>query len=589
MAEFFRQDPSYIPISARIKYNLTSSELLRNDRVYLENATKCASVIDTTQKLLRKYTFHVVQREVWAAKQHLLRKYIDHGLTVTQMILVYERFQQKNKYSLIPYTDGYLAKVAFYNYIFTDLNNITQYLNCDFNQLTNLLQIRKNLSQGSNGTRNTTNSHNLNDKNLPHNTTTHTQDLTPAFDYESDNASHTKTPTTTTQETPSPEAAQLPQLPPSPQPEPKDPPSVLNNANINTANININVTNNSNDKDISNHNTTNFMNNSPANTFHKTTTTPKNTTPTIYNPYTKDYQYKSLSTPRAKSTQSIAINNTITPNEKPIAKTQTKPTNQPKSTNDSDESAALDELRKLMDEHIESDSTFNETQDSNTESTSQVEYIDRDITLETFYQYPVAAELTNKVTEELKNILPKITHNFNNKRKILDTEEEAANAALAWYHQVRTKNATENVAKAIEEKTETPSKTIQELIDDSINKSIMKTSNKIAKSVEQQIRKKSSGPTRDQRGQAVPTSTGQDSRNNINQQSSTLSTPSSNTTTPQSQDLLNTTTTPPNPSKIITWDDYLRHKHRKTQRMKTRNKRINQNAKNAKWKPPSQR
>ena len=78
MAKFFRQDSSYIPISARIKYNLTSSELLCNDHIYLENAAKCATVVDITQNLVRKYTFNVVQREVWAAKQHLICKYIKH-------------------------------------------------------------------------------------------------------------------------------------------------------------------------------------------------------------------------------------------------------------------------------------------------------------------------------------------------------------------------------------------------------------------------------------------------------------------------------------------------------------------------------
>ena len=127
-----------------------------------------------------------------------------------------------------------------------------------------------------------------------------------------------------------------------------------------------------------------------------------------------------------------------------------------------------------MDEHIESDPTFNNTQDSRDNISSNIEHFGRDITLETFYQYPIAAELSNDVTEELKQVLPKITHNFNNKRKTLDAEEEAANAALTWYHQIRTKTATEKVAKVIEEGQETPSKTIQQLIDESINKSLEK-------------------------------------------------------------------------------------------------------------------
>ena len=101
---------------------------------------------------------------------------------------------------------------------------------------------------------------------------------------------------------PSPEATQLPPLPPSLSNKQTDSPSVLNHANINAANININVTNNNNEKENANHNTTNFTNNSLTNTFHKTTTTQTNTTPIIFNPFTKDYKYKSLSTPRNKPT-----------------------------------------------------------------------------------------------------------------------------------------------------------------------------------------------------------------------------------------------------------------------------------------------
>ena len=193
--------------------------------------------------------------------------------------------------------------------------------------------------------------------------------------------------------------------------------------------------------------------------------------------------------------------NTITPNDKPAAKPQTIPMKATNIQNDTTKSTALDVHQKLMDEHIESDLTFDNTQDSRDNISSNTEHSDRDITLETFYQYPIAAELSNDVTEELKQVLPKITHNFNNKRKILDAEEEAANAALAWYHQIRTKTATEKVAKVIEEEQEAPSKTIQKLIDKSINKSLEKTSHKIAQSVKKINSKKifrpNSRPERD--------------------------------------------------------------------------------------------
>ena len=594
MADFFRQDPSYIPISARIKYNLTASEHLRTDHVYLENARKCEKVVHIAQKLLRKYTFNVVQREVWAAQQHLLHKYIEHGLTVTQMILVFEKFKQKNKYTRIPYTDGYLAKVAFYNYIFTDINNITTYLNCDLNQLVDLLQNRKNLSQEYTTNDDANTQKTTAEKSSTSTNETFTQNLNSTFDYESDNTHPNHTSPTPSDEDTSPEEAQLPPLPPPPKTNLNNQPSVSNNTNINTTHININVTNNNNDTDSSHHNTTNFTTNAPTTTLRETTTKQKQTTSTIINPYATEYKYKAFPTPQ-KTTTNPTNKNTITPNDK----TQTNPTTnhaiQPPTQTDTDplaayetmendETAALTELQKLMENHINSNPIDDNTQQSNTDSNHTTGNTDRDITLETFYTHPPAAELTNKVTEELQNILPKITHNFNSQRKSIDTQEEAANAALAWYHQTRTKQATENVAQAIAEQPSTPSKTLQELIDESINKSITKTSNKIAKTVEKQIRKKSSGPTPDQGQKAKQTSTGPSSTKNIAKPSST---PSPHSSTTNSQDLLQTTNTPPNPSKLITWDDYLKHKHHKTQRMKMRNKRQSQNARNAKWQKPS--
>ena len=45
------------------------------------------------------------------------------------MILLFEKIQHKNKYGNLPYDDGYLSKVSFYNYIFADLTNISKYLN----------------------------------------------------------------------------------------------------------------------------------------------------------------------------------------------------------------------------------------------------------------------------------------------------------------------------------------------------------------------------------------------------------------------------------------------------------------------------
>ena len=272
MVVFFRQDPSYIPISARIKHKLTSSELLQHVHIYLENSSNCAKVVELTQKLLRKYTFNVVRREVWAAKHNLLHKYIEHGLTVTQMLIVFEKIQQKNKYSLIPYTDGYLSKVAFYNYIFSDITHISKYLDFNLNEITTQLQYRKNLTQESNTS---SNPHSI--KHIPSTITnennptpTDPQELTQEFDYNADNDNETNS-SHTTSNSPTPDEAQLPPLPPSPPIIPAEPPSIPKHSNINTTNININVNNNRTSENSSNTNSTNF-----------TTITQKCTTSTIF-------------------------------------------------------------------------------------------------------------------------------------------------------------------------------------------------------------------------------------------------------------------------------------------------------------------
>ena len=169
-----------------------------------------------------------------------------------------------------------------------------------------------------------------------------------------------------------------------------------------------------------------------------------------------------------------------------------------------EESIGLDELQQLLKEHTTNNTNIKSTQDSS--DTSQLPYnnntYERDITLETFYLHPEAAELTNHVTNKLTEILPTITHNFNNKRKTIESEEEAANAALAWYHQIRTKKATENVVTALENAEKTPTKTIQELVNDSVSNALNKTSNQLVKTVEKQLRKKSSGLPRNQDWQA---------------------------------------------------------------------------------------
>ena len=423
--------------------------------------------------------------------------------------------------------------------------------------------------------------------------TTHAaKDLSNAFDYNSDDNTAEPPPQGSYTETYATEHAQLPPLPPlppTPPPQPKDPPSVLNNANINTANININLSTNHH-VNTSNNNTSHLSSKKPNTTNIDHNNTTKMHTTTIVNPYAKPNKNTTNPqvTPIKLNTKNNNTNNTTTTihqtNEPPIPSSQ--------STNDTDENEnqALEELRKMLDDHVNNTNNNEHTPSTQTSRSSLMQdnpHSNRDITLETFYQYPPAAELTTKVTEELTKILPKLTHNFNSKRKSIECEEEAANAALAWYHRIKTKTATEAVATAIDQQPIATPQTIQELIDDSITKSISKTSNQIVKTVEKQIRKKSSGLTHDQGRKAKHTYTGPDSNDTTNKTSMTPSTPNSETTTstqPHSQALL--TTTQPKPSNLITWDDYLNNKRRKTQKMKWRNQsnNHNRNARNAKWK-----
>ena len=582
MAEFFRRDSSYIPISARIKYKLTSSSLLQHDQIYLENASKCATVVDLAQKLLRRYTFQVVEREVWAARQNLLNKYIEHGLTVTQMILLFEKIQQKHKYGNIPYNDEYLSKVSLYNYIFEDLTNISKYLNCNINELTEILQDRRNLSQDTiqptykqtSQTETTTDTQ----TNTAHN-------LRNSFDYASDENTEQNPTQQSYTETYATEHAQVPPLPPTPPLEPKNPPSVLHKASINTANININLSTNHH-ANTTNNTTSNLSTRESSTTIIENSKANKISATTIINPYTKTN--KNSHTPRVTPLKPPAKTNVVdteTTNDKDQSQI---PSSQSTNSTDQSEHQALEELRKMINNHIKENKTDKNasfTQTSSSSLYSDQQNTSRDITLETFYQHPPAADLTTKVKDELMKILPKLTHNFNSKRKSIECEEEAANAALAWYHKIKTKNATEAVSNAIDQQPTATPTTIQELINDSVNKSISKTSNQIVRTIEKQIRKKSSGPTHDQGQKAKPTYTGQDTKNTTNTKStnSSIATLESTTSTqPHSQALLKTTQ--PKTSNLITWDDYLNHKKKKTQRMKWRNQTNNRNARNAKWK-----
>ena len=400
------------------------------------------------------------------------------------MILLFEKIQQQNKYGNLPYDDGYLAKVSFYNYIFADLTNISKYLNCNLTDLTDILQNRKKLSQETlplnNPRIHTSENHSP--------TFTQTvQDLSEKFDYTSDDNQDKKLSQDSQKDMSISEHAQLPPLPPTPPPQLKDSPSsVLHKANINTANININLSTNHHTNSTNNI-TTHLTSTRPHNNITDNSSKNRITTTNIINPYAKST--KPNKTQQVTPTKTSTTINTKNTTNSLSNETTTQLSSQSTDSTEQEEINALEELRQMINDHIKTNNEkiFTQNTTSLTEQDSQENC--RDITLETFYQHPQAADLTIKVTAEVTKILPKITHNFDSKCKSIKSEEEAANAALAWYNQLKTKKVTEDVTKALDQQLIASPKTIQELIDASINKLLSKTSNQIVKTVEKQIRK----------------------------------------------------------------------------------------------------
>ncbi len=597
MVEFFQQDPSYIPISARFKYKLTSSDLLTGDQIYIENAAKCEQILDLTQKLLRKHTFIVVKREAWAARKHLQEKFIEHGLTITQMLTLYEKIQFKTKYGNLPFPDGYLAKVALYNYIFADADNISLYLDCDLDSITKLLQTRLNLSQDGH-TKNTSN-----DTASPaqpnDNNHTNTQDNT------SPTITNTNSPSPTPESQSTINHAQLPPIPPpndtdTLQPTTHTSPTINNNTNCNihvTTNQN-NINNTTNDNDN--------QSNSPPQVSTTTPNTSTNTTRrTLVNPYARAYTYTSPnittannrfpttrpSNPNPNQTQH---NNTITPthtNQPTGLHNQRHPTpntnqninsNSTNNTTNSDDNTTINELLRLFDQETCMDATSqsDDTEPSNTMESQDIldplsEPRTTDITLETFPNCKSAYDLTTTVSKKLAEILPMLTYGFREEKTTIENEEEAATTALAWYNQLKLKTATEQVVQALDSQPTATPQTLQALITDTVEQQMAKASPKLAKSIEKNLRKNSSGQTRAQTSTATTNDSG------LNTQTSTdnlCDNPSPNISLQNTQRLTphfttlshNPPTTPNNNSKSITWDDYLTNKQKKQLKIKQR-------------------
>ena len=70
-------DMTICTYSAGIKCKLISSSLLQNDHIYLDNTSKCATVESLAQKLLRQYTFRVVERERERERERGIHKLTD--------------------------------------------------------------------------------------------------------------------------------------------------------------------------------------------------------------------------------------------------------------------------------------------------------------------------------------------------------------------------------------------------------------------------------------------------------------------------------------------------------------------------------
>ena len=602
MVEFFQQDPSYIPISARFKYKLTSSDLLASDHIFIENAAKCDQVVDLAQKLLRQYTFTVVKRESWAARTHLHEKYIEHGLIMTQMLVLYEKFQFKMKYSNLPFPDGYMAKVALYNYIFADIDNISLYLDCSLESIITLLQTRLNLSQDMVSTKST---------NSTTNSSTESNDNNPNNPYRSDTPTHSTTPTTPTtiDEPPSPSltpesqstmehAQDQPTLPPT---QTDSPPTQLHTSHSinNNTNCHINVTTNQDNNNSNISNITNTPSKTPA-TNPPTTTTHTSSTPktrkTVTNPYARTYTYTSPNiTTRNNTTSnrpsiltSPQQNNTITPNHHNQTPTKTnQPTNnstqkQHTPPNNDTNTNTINELLRLFDQESYSQ-TISQPTDTQTsiDTNSQIllpssnEPHMADITTETFPTCKNAYDLTTIVTKRLAEILPMLTYAFREEKQTIENEEEAATTALAWYNQLKLKNATEQVVQALDSQPTATPQTLQSLINDTVDQKMAKASPKLAKTIEQNLRKNSFGHPKAQSHMAKRTDSGLPTKNTTEDtctiQSPDVSLLNTQRLTPNFTTLSNNSHKPPsNNSKTITWDDYLTAKQKKQQKMKQR-------------------
>ena len=580
--DLFENDPHYIPASARFKYTLTCSKLLTNDHIFLEASTKCLDLIKNMQTEIRKHTLTVVRREVWAAKNELLKQFITHGLTITRMLLIKEKTSNKFLYSTHDIPDNYISKVAFYKYIFDDSPKLSTYLHTNLDTITTHLQTHQTMSQDpynlDDSTTLSSHPHSqpiLNDTQLPDahndNPDSHTNSTkntnknthhTPTKPSHSTNnttsdTTHTTPPTPSPNgTTQSPEHAQLPPLPPNHTPTTT---SIVNKTNVN---INVNQAfqqnashnnHNNNSMSLSNHQSTAHNNPyaTPTQKSRNTTFTPK-----IANPYknktktthtTDTNQQNTPSTHQTIITPNYKNNNNTNPTTMHSSTQQHSTTDANNENSDEEQRIGLQDLLDLFDNPNPS----------------------RDITLETFPNHPQLQTLTNGIKLQLLNLLPHLTYKFFEQRQEKTQTKAGEDAALIWYEQQRTKTATEQVATALDSQPNNPPyPLLTEIIHDTVNKKVAATCPRLAKTVEKKLTKNFHGRATDQvvRPTTYTVNHTQTQRNN-----QTKTSPNTN-----------------NPTSIITWRDYLSNKQKKQQLHNKRTNRKNQN-RNAKWNPPNRR
>ena len=331
------------------------------------------------------------------------------------MLLIKEKTSNKYLYPTHNLSDNYNSKVALYKYIFEDSPKLSKYLHTNLNTITKRLQTHQTMSQDPYNlddsttisshphsqttinetkspdppTNNDTNTNKTQNKNknpttnnqhhptIPHNQNKHTHQETTS-----------STPPSTDDTTQSPEYAQLPPLPPQ---QNTTTTSIVHNTNVN---INVNQTFQQNAAHTHHKNNSTSLSNNNSNTHNNPYSTPtqksRNTTitPKITNPYknkTKPTQMNK--TPPTNQKVVTPTNNIVSTNNK---KQQNDTTNIGNDNHEEDQHIGLQDFLDLFD---------------NTNPS-------RDITLETFPNYPQLQTLTNGIKIQLLNLLPNLTYKF---------------------------------------------------------------------------------------------------------------------------------------------------------------------------------